>query len=255
MQEKINYYWRLFATANAYVFFGIGCVLAPLFVLPLYLFIRNQHTRQKTTRLLVHWTFRGYIHLLKLMRITDWEVQGIESLKRQGKLVISNHPTLLDVVFLIAFMPNADCIIKSGILKNPVMSVIVSLAGYIKNDGGPLLIEDAKKSLNCGNSLIIFAEGTRTKQDEEISFLRGAANIIIRTKTAPTPVIINCFPKTLSKGIKWYDIPNKKFNLTIRVLGEMEINRFLMLPASIGARELTNHMEVFFRKEVALNEH
>jgi 1-acyl-sn-glycerol-3-phosphate acyltransferase len=185
----------------------------------------------------------------------DWEVQGIERLKRHGILVVSNHPTLLDVVFLIAFMPNADCIIKSGILKNPLMSGIVSLAGYIKNDGGPLLIEGAKKSLNYGNSLIIFAEGTRTKQDEKISFLRGAANIIIRTKTAPTPVVINCFPKTLSKGKKWYSIPSKKFSLTIRVLEEMELNRFLVLPSSVGARKITNYMEEFFRQEVALNEH
>jgi len=189
------------------------------------------------------------------MKIMDWEVQGIEKLKRPGVLVVSNHPTLLDVVFLIAFMPNADCIIKNAILKNPIMSGIVSLSGYIKNDSGALLIEDAKKSLNYGNSLIIFAEGTRTKPNKKISFLRGAANIIIRTKTAPTPVIISCFPKTLSKENKWYDIPNKKFNLTIRVLEEMEMNRFLVLPPGIGARQLTNHMEEFFRKEIALNEY
>ena len=251
MLEKVNYYWRLFATATAYTIFGFGCVFVPLFALLPYLFIRNQNTRQKETRKLVHWTFRAYIHLLKLMGIMDWEVQGIEKLKRSGILVVSNHPTLLDVVFLIAFMPNADCIIKSTILKNPVMLGVVSFSGYIKNDSGALLIKDVKKSLNQGNSLIIFAEGTRTNPDKEISFLRGAANIIIRTKTAPTPVIIKCFPKTLGKENKWYDIPSKKFNLTIKVLEEMEMNSFLALPSGIGARKLTKHMEKFFRKEIA----
>ena len=152
MVEKVNYCWRLFATASVYALFGVGCFFVPLLALSLYLFNRNQYIRQKKTRLLVHWAFRGYIHLLKLMRIMDWEVQGMEKLKRPGVLVVSNHPTLLDVVFLIAFMPNADCIIKNAILKNPIMSGIVSLSGYIKNDSGALLIEDAKKSLNYGNS-------------------------------------------------------------------------------------------------------
>ena len=254
--EKVNYCWRLFATASVYAVFGVGCVFLPLLAFPpLYLFSRDQYTRQKKTRLLVHWTFRGYVHLLKLVRILDWEVQGMERLKRPGILVVSNHPTLLDVVFLIAFMPNADCIIKSDIQKNLIMSRIVLLLGYIKNDRGALLIEDAKKSLNYGNSLIIFAEGTRTKPDEEVFFLRGAANIIIRTKTAPIPVIINCFPNPLSKENKWYDIPNKRPKLTVRVLEEMELNRFLVLPPSIGARQLTNYMEDFFRKEIALNEY
>ena len=255
MVEKVNYCWRLFATASVYALFGVGCVFVPLLALSLYLFNRNQYIRQKKTRILVHWAFRGYIHLLKLMRIMDWEVQGMEKLKRPGVLVVSNHPTLLDVVFLIAFMPNADCIIKNAILKNPIMSGIVSLSGYIKNDSGALLIEDAKKSLNYGNSLIIFAEGTRTKPDEEVFFLRGAANIIIRTKTVPTPVIINCFPNPLSKENKWYDIPNKRPKLTVRVLEEIELNRFLVLPPGIGARQLTNYMEDFFRKEIALNEY
>ncbi|SVD09762.1 uncharacterized protein METZ01_LOCUS362616, partial [marine metagenome] len=36
--EKVNYYWRLFATATAYTIFGFGCVFVPLFALLPYLF-------------------------------------------------------------------------------------------------------------------------------------------------------------------------------------------------------------------------
>ncbi len=254
MLEKVNYYWRLFATATVYTIFGLGCILVPLFSLLPFLLIRNHNIRQRGTRKLVHWAFKGYIHLLKFMGIMEWEVQGIKKLKNPGILVVSNHPTLLDVVFLIAFMPNADCIIKSALLKNPIMIAVVYLSGYIKNDSGALLIKDAKKSLNRGNSLIIFAEGTRTNPDEEISFLRGAANIIVRIKKVPTPVIIKCSPWTLGKKKKWYDIPSRKFKLTIKVLAEMDLNRFLVMPPGIGARRLTKHMEKFFKNEIALIE-
>ena len=68
-------------------------------------------------------------------------------------------------------------------------------------------------------------------------------------------MIINCFPNPLSKENKWYDIPNKRPKLTVRVLEEMELNSFLVLPPSVGARQLTNYMEDFFREEIALNEY
>jgi len=252
--KKINYGWRLFATAFVYFLFGVGGTLLPILALSFYLIPGSLYTRQKRTRLLVHWTFRGYIHLLRLTRIMQWKVIGKEKLKKPGILVISNHPTLLDVVFLIAFMPNADCIVKSSLMMNPAMRGFVSLTGYIKNDSGKLLIDDVQKSLNNGSSLIVFAEGTRTKVNGDISFQRGAANIVIRTKTAPTPVVINCFPKTLRKSDKWYDIPADKFYLMIRVLEEMKVEKFLSTPATIGARELTKHMEKIFKKEIAINE-
>ena len=252
--KKINYYWRLCATAVVYFIFGVGGTLLPILALSFYIIPGSLYTRQKRTRVLVHWTFRGYIHLLRLSRIMQWEVIGKERLKKPGILVISNHPTLLDVVFLIAFIPNADCIVKSSLMKNPAMRGFVSLAGYIKNDRGKLLIDDVQRSLNNGSSLIVFAEGTRTKANGDISFQRGAANIIIRTKTTPTPVVINCFPKTLSKIDKWYDIPEHKFSLIIKVLEEMKVEKFMSTPATIGARELTKHMEGFFKKEIVLNE-
>ena len=252
--KKMNYGWRLFATAAVYFLFGIGGILLPILALSFYLIPGSLYTRQKRTRVLVHWTFRGYIHLLRLSRVMQWEVTGKERLKKPGVLVISNHPTLLDVVFLIAFMPNADCIVKSSLMMNPAMRGFVSLTGYIKNDSGKLLIDDVQRSLNNGSSLIIFAEGTRTKANGNISFQRGAANIVIRTKTAPTPVVINCFPKTLRKNDKWYDVPEHKVYLLIRVLEEMKVEKFMSTPASVGARQLTKHLEEFFKREIAINE-
>mgnify|MGYP001223687805 FL=1 len=255
MVKKMNYSWRLFATTSAYMLFGVGGTLLPMLALSFFLLPGSQYIRQKRTRLLVHWTFKGYIHFLRLSGVMHWKVQGKERLKKPGILVIANHPTLLDVVFLIAFMPNADCIVKSSLMMNPAMRGFVTLTGYIKNDSGKLLVEDAKKSLNNGSSLIIFAEGTRTKPDENLSFKRGAANIVIRTKNAPTPVIINCFPKTLRKSDKWYNIPDQKVNLLIRVLEEIKVNKFTSVLPSVGARQLTKYLEEFFQKEISINEH
>jgi 1-acyl-sn-glycerol-3-phosphate acyltransferase len=253
---KLNYYWRLFATAITFSLFGIGGVVIPLLALPVFYLLPGGLTeRQVRTRKLVHWTFRFFIQIMRLLGILSWEINGLEKLQRTGVLVLANHPTLLDVVFLIAFIPNADCIVKSRLMKNPAMRGFVTLTGYITNDSADTLIDNAKSSLEQGNTLIIFPEGTRTKPSQDVMFKRGAANIIVRSGFVPTPVIIECTPLTLSKQHKWYHIPERKFHLSFRVLNDINIDSFTALNPSLGARRLTDYLENFFKTKLPVNTH
>ena len=253
---KLNYYWRLFATAIAFSLFGIGGVFIPLIALPVfYLLPGGLPERQVRTRKLVHWTFRIFIWMMRLLGILSWKITGLDKLRRPGILVLANHPTLLDVVFLIAFIPNADCIVKSRLMKNPAMRGFVTLTGYITNDSADTLIDNARSSLNQGSTLIIFPEGTRTKPGQDIMFQRGAANIIVRSGFVPTPVIIECTPLTLSKQHKWYHIPERKSHLSFRVLNDINIDNFMALNPSLGARHLTHYLENFFKTKLPVNKH
>lgn len=256
MIRKINYYWRLFATAVAFTLFGLGGVIVPLLALPfLYLLPGGVSKRQTFARKLVHCTFRIYIHIMRLLGILTWKIDNLERLQQPSILVLANHPTLLDVVFLVAFIPNADCIVKSRLKMNPAMRGFVALTGYIANDSAETMIDSARRSLQQGSALIIFPEGTRTKPGEELSFQRGAANIIVRTGFVPTPVIINCEPATLSKQHKWYHIPKeRKFHLSFRVLDEIGMDKFMELSPSLGARHLTRYLEDFFAVNLLTNE-
>lgn len=253
---KLNYYWRLFATAIAFSLFGIGGAVMPLLALPVFYLLPGGLTeRQVRTRKLVHWTFRLFIQIMRLLGILSWEINGLDKLQRTGVLVLANHPTLLDVVFLISFIPNADCIVKSRLMKNPAMRGFVTLTGYITNDSADTLIDNAKSSLEQGSTLIIFPEGTRTKPSQDIMFQRGAANIVVRSGFVPTPVIIECTPLTLSKQHKWYHIPERKFHLSFRVLNDINIDSFMVLNPSLGARHLTHYLENFFRTKLPVNKH
>ena len=253
---KLNYYWRLFATAIAFSLFGIGGVIIPLLALPVfYLLPGGLPERQMHTRKLVHWTFRLFIKIMRLLGILSWEIDGLDRLQRPGILVLANHPTLLDIVFLVAFIPNADCIVKSRLMKNPAMLGFVSLTGYITNDSADVLIDNARTSMKRGSALIIFPEGTRTKPGQDLVFQRGSANIVVRSGVAPTPVIIKCTPPTLSKQHKWYHIPERKIHLSFKVLNDINIDSFMVLNPSLGARHLTHYLENFFTAELHINEH
>jgi 1-acyl-sn-glycerol-3-phosphate acyltransferase len=175
-----------------------------------------------------------------------WKLDGIEKLEREGLLVLANHPTLIDTVFIMAFIPNADCIVKSRLLTNPVMRGFILHTGYITNDQGGNLIEAANASLKSGASLVIFPEGTRTTPGKALKFQRGAANIALRCGVDITPIVIACDPPTLSKNHKWHDIPARPIVISFSIKDDLPIAPFQDLPTTLGARRLNDHLEAFF---------
>lgn len=250
IRKSLNHLWRLFATGLCFLVFGLGGIVVPMVATPiLYLLPGDPVTRQRRARRLVHWLFRGFIHLMRGLGVMSWRVDGLEKLRRGGLLVLANHPTLIDVVFLVAFIPNANCIVKSRLLNNPAMRGFISLAGYITNDRGDDLLAQAGRSFTAGDVLVVFPEGTRTREEAPIHFQRGAANMAIRCQVPVTPVVIHCSPPTLSKEHKWYHIPERPFVMSFEVKDDIAISPFLDCPASLGSRRLTNHLEQFFTEE------
>ncbi|MEJ2760944.1 MAG: lysophospholipid acyltransferase family protein [Gammaproteobacteria bacterium] len=254
--RQINYLWRLLATGLCFTVFGLGGVIVPPIATPvLYLTSRSAPTRQRQARKLVHWLFKGFMHMMRALGIMTWRTEGLQKLNREGLLLLANHPTLIDVVCLVMFVPNADCIVKSRLLNNPAMRGFISLAGYITNDRGDILVKAAKQSLSQGSVLVIFPEGTRTRQGEPFKFQRGAANIAVRCQVDVTPVRIDCSPPTLDKERKWYHIPERPFVMSFVVGDDIAIKPFLHCPASLGSRRLTRKLESYFLEECPAHGH
>lgn len=251
MLGTIDRFWRLIATAFCYIFFGVGGAILPWLAIPfIYLWPGTQRQKQQRVRHLIHYIFKFFIYLMRGLGVLTWNTEDIERLSRPGLLVIANHPTLIDVVFLMAFMRHADCVVKGALRRNPAMRGFVYFSGFIANDSGDNLIRGAKKTLEEGNALVIFPEGTRTTADNQppcsYKFQRGAANIATRAECDITPVSINCTPPTLSKQHKWYYVPLKKVELTFKVHRDIAIAPYLHEPATVAARKLTRDLENYY---------
>jgi len=252
--RRLNYIWRLFATGLCFIIFGIAGITLPRIASHwIRLTTRTPEARQRKARLFIHKSFRFYIHLMRALGVLTWTVKGEELLQRSGLLVLANHPCLIDVVFLIAFIPNPDCIIKSRLLRNPAMSGYLRLTGFISNDTGSELIEDAQRSLASGSALIIFPEGTRTIPGKPLHFQRGAANIALRTHTNITPVTILCKPITLTKNHSWYHIPSQKLHMTLLVGDDISIDSYQQQP-TLAARQLTQDLQDYFTEELRIHD-
>lgn len=242
--------WRIFATGLSFASFGIGGLLLWAFVFP-WVRWRYRHDplrRRQRARAIVQRSFATFIEWLRGLGVLTYEFHGEEKLRRPGLLVLANHPTLLDVVFLVSRMPDADCVVRTGLFTNPFTGGPVRATDYISNRGGPDLVDDCIRSVRGGSSLIIFPEGTRTKPGQEPELQRGAANIAVRGAIDLTPVSIRCDPPTLSKGVPWYRVPTRRFHVTIRVHDDIPLMSLLGPGRSEAAqaRDVTDWLKRFF---------
>jgi len=240
--------WRIFGTGFSFVVFGVGGILLGLIVFPVMnLLARDRQRRISNARAVIRHAFRTYIELMRLIGVLRYEVHGLEKLERGGLLILANHPTLLDTVFLMAFVKSADCIVKGALWNNPFTRGPVRGAGYINNQGGAQLVDDCIASLERGNNLIIFPEGTRTPKSGVISMKRGAANVAVRGARDITPVLLRCDPPTLQKGEKWWRVPPRRFEMRIEVQDDLAIAQFTEGATEVmAARQLTEFLENHF---------
>jgi 1-acyl-sn-glycerol-3-phosphate acyltransferase len=252
MLNRIGRYWRVFATALSFLAFGAGGLALRVLVFPaLNLFIWERRLRVMLARRVIRLTFRGFIGLMRSLGVLRYEIRGLERLERGGLLILANHPTLIDTVFLMAFVKHADCIVKNKLWRNPFTRGPVRAAGYISNERGDELIDECIASLRNGNNLIIFPEGTRTPTHGAMQFKRGAANIAVRGSCNVTPVIISCTPRTLSKGDKWWRVPPRWVHFSLEVQEDIDIRPFIANARNVvlGARHLTDYLQEYFMKE------
>ncbi|MEX1032905.1 MAG: lysophospholipid acyltransferase family protein, partial [Cellvibrionaceae bacterium] len=235
---------------------GIGGFLLPFLVIPvIYLLPGSKLDRERRAKKAIHYTMRGFVEIMRGLGILTYSIEDREGFNRPGQLILANHPSLIDVVFLIAFIERADCVVKSALRRNPFTRGPVGLAGYIINDDPEQVIDATVASLARGNSLIIFPEGTRTTPGEPLHLQRGAANIALRADVPITPVIITCEPTTLTKNTPWYRVPSRRFHFTMKMQPDIAVRRFsdADIP-SLAARKLTQHLQRYFTQELLVHE-
>ena len=114
MVHSFTSYWRVFGTALGFLAVGIG----GLFIFPFFnIFVSCRERRAVIARDVIGFGFRCIVRAMRAMGVFEYEISGLERLERRGLLILANHPTLIDIVFLIAFVQRANCIVKSALWR------------------------------------------------------------------------------------------------------------------------------------------
>ena len=253
MLDRLERGWRVLATGACFTVFGLGSLLLGVLVFPLLnAVVRRPERRAPLARGVIRATFRCFVWLMRTTRVLTVEVVGVERLQGGGRLILANHPTLIDVVLLMALVERGDCVVKGALSRNPVTRGPVRAAGFVFNDdGGEELLADCLRSLRTGNNLIIFPEGTRSSRTEPMRLQRGAARVAVHGALDITPVRIRCTPSTLAKGEKWYQVPARRAHIRIAVGESIAVSPFIAAAANeaLAARHLNRHLTDYFSKE------
>jgi 1-acyl-sn-glycerol-3-phosphate acyltransferase len=139
--------------------------------------------------------YRGFFALVRwLMPGHRWQVQP-EVAGIRSAVVVCNHRSYLDSIFLISLYERHNTIVKSRLFDIPVFGRMLGWSGYIPSSAegrfGEMMIrrlEGMDAFLAAGGNLIVFPEGTRSK-DGRIGPLNKGAFKIARRCRAPIKVL------------------------------------------------------------------
>ncbi len=252
MRKRQSYVWRIFVTGTCFALFGLGGLILGLLVIPVLLLLPGtQARRRRRMRALVHHSFRQFVAVMSGLRGLSYRFEGRERLGRPGQLVIANHPTLIDVVLIVAFTPAPACVVKAALFANPYTRRVVQAAGYISNAPTDAMVERSVEALRSGECLVMFPEGTRTRPGEPMRFHRGAAAVAVHGATALTPVYIRVDQPFLHKFQPWYRVPARRPRLSLVVGADIDLRAYRGDPAPLASRRLNAWLLEHYERELA----
>jgi 1-acyl-sn-glycerol-3-phosphate acyltransferase len=229
MLRLVFYVWRVFATGFAFVVFNVGGLIAAVSAIAVCRVLPgSRETRERRAQRVIQFLFASFILGLRGLGLLTCERIGLERLRTaRPSLVIANHPTLLDVVFLISSMPHVDCVVKAAVWNNVFFRGTVRGAGYIPNSEGPELVDDCVERLGRGHHVLLFPEGTRSPAGALRRFQRGGAHIALRARCEIQPILITCEPPTLLKGMPFFHVPPRRPHFTLTLLDPIRPEEYL----------------------------
>ena len=233
------------------IYFGVGAVVLALFVFP---FIRVFSFKKKEdfgvlARAYVSHTFRVFLGSLNLTHTSIRKVEDKQAFRNiHSKIIVANHPSLLDFVYIMSLVPNSTCIVRGSLTHTPLRGVIKQ--AYITNttEFDDVLVE-CKKLTDQGCNVIIFPEGTRTPRHGQNNYKKGAARIALYCGCDVQPVFIGGSDKY---GLGKHD-PVWSYNhverhvYDFKLLPTISIEEYKELSEPIAAKRLTEKMETVIR--------
>ncbi|MBN3859660.1 1-acyl-sn-glycerol-3-phosphate acyltransferase [Neisseriaceae bacterium PsAf] len=203
----------------------------------------------------IHNIFNRFVNILVKLNIFEINIQGEDKINQiKNELIVANHPSLMDVVFLISILPKVTCIVKPAVWYNPFMKNPVRGAQYIKSDQAETLIQDCVDIITEDKrSILIFPEGTRTLKGNQLNPLKkGFANIVYKQNILVRPITITMNPRFLCKEDKWYNIPKGVVKVTIDIEDPLDVQKWYQLTdsRSIAVRKITTQMYEYFLKRI-----
>ncbi len=250
----LTHAWRILAAGFSFFLFGVGSLLISFFMsFVLYPAPLDKERKRYYARIIVQFASRFFVFVMQSLGLFKHQFIGFDDFPDGGQIIVANHPTLLDAVFLLAVVPNPCCIVKAALVRNVFTSRMIRMLDFISNDIDTIaMIKKGQQVIAEQRNFIIFPEGTRTVMIGQVNFKRGAANLALKANCTIIPIKASCDPIALRKGQSWYDIPKVISTFEYQVMETVLPAQWVdsSQPSSLQARALTRHLESLFQSDI-----
>lgn len=243
---------RVALAAGAFVGFGLGGALLSWLVLPLASCDWDRVRRRKRCQRLVQATFVLFHDYMRVTGLVDFDPRRVGAALPAGACVlVTNHPTLIDVTALIATYGELCVVAKGSLFRNPLIGVLLRLCGHIEGGaagfGEPSdVVAQAVERLAQGHRVLMFPEGSRSPATGLRRFHAGAFITAAQAGVPIVPGAISAEPPGLKKGQPWYDIPARPIVWRLRLLAPIQAD------GADNARELMSHVRAQIERALQL---
>lgn len=228
----------IYSIASAWFWFELFAVSALLFPLAFLVWF---FTVLFDRRLVILHMFSSLWSKIVFWLNPMWKVRryGREKAFKGGPFVIvSNHQSGADILVLFSIGIHYKWVSKRSLFYFPFIGWNMFLSRYIALERGKKssihkMIEQCKKVIRQGSSIMIFPEGTRSKDGNIQPFKTGAFRIAMETKVPVLPIVIKGTSRAIRKrGL----LIQKNHDISVTVLDPVMPEEF----ESLELKDLTH---------------
>jgi len=205
--------WNLLSTLMAYIYFLTGCTLLPLWGIILLILPANK----KTKKFIFHYSMmlysRSLIYFFRNVKKTIVNEQG-ETFKEPA-VIIGNHQSFVDILTFLMLQPKMILLTNDWVWNSPFFGRIVKIADFYRvSKGFEAIPENIKQKVKEGYSIVVFPEGTRSKDGNIGRFHKGAFYLAEQLNIDILPIITHGMGDLITKG----ELYMKSGTITMKIL-------------------------------------
>jgi 1-acyl-sn-glycerol-3-phosphate acyltransferase len=154
----------------------------------------------------IYWVARTGVRLALWLSGVRVECVGAAYATAQPTAVfLSNHVSNIDPPALFMVLPRIAVILKRELRRIPLLGYVMELGGFIyvnreARDSRRQALEQAVETLRSGISLLVFPEGTRSRDGRLLPFRPGPFTMAIEAGVPLVPVTVHGTRELMPKG-------------------------------------------------------
>ena len=215
--------------------FGLGAALLNFFVFP---FIKNNKTLCSD---IIHYTWKFFVYFMMILGLFKLDIKKLSKIK--NKVIVATHPSFIDIVILIAFIPRSTCFVKKELAHNPILKNLVNSIFITNEVELEELKSESKKMLDLGFNVIIFPSGIRHRRNEFPKIKKGASLIALNANKNIVPIRFFSNNDFMFINQPFYEVGEKRVTFEIEQMPEINVQDFISDSEIVSKKKITQQIE------------